>query len=429
MITALMAFITLYFIIKLYVSVMQVGYINRAKRMSPVLMGSAAFLKAGNYAVAKEKLKMAGMFIEYVLFLVWLDGGIRWLDAVSADIGEPAKSILMVMGFLLVNALVELPLSLYETFVLDEKFGFNRTTVGLYVKDTLISAALVAVLGGMVVWGVTLIIAGTALWWLWSFFFLFGVVILLNMFFPTLRALFFDKLTPLKDEELAGQIDGLMQKTGFVSSGVFVSDASKRDARLNAYFGGLGKSKRVVLFDTLLEKLNAKELLAVLGHELGHFAHGDIYKNIGIVGGLLFFMLAAFGNLPETLFLDLGINDTPAVVIILFLLFMAPVSFFIMPLMGMISRRNEYEADRSGGELVGKLYLANALRKLVTENQSFPLSHPLYIFFYYTHPPVIERLKALGFNEQTQGAKDAMQSHCDADDVAREFEEGEPHTR
>jgi len=425
MITALMAVVTAYFLIKLYISVMQVGFINRAKRMPPVLMGTEAFVKAGNYAVAKEKLHMMGMMIEYIMFVVWLDGGIRWLDVITVGVDEPLKSIVMVMLFLLIGTFVGLPLSLYETFVLDEKFGFNRTTVGLYIKDSLITMLLVAVLGGLVVWGVTSIIASAELWWLWSFLFLFAVVVLLNMLFPTIRALFFDKLTPLKDEELAGQISELMQKTGFESSGIYVSDASKRDARLNAYFGGVGKSKRVVLFDTLLEKLNAKELLAVLGHELGHFAHGDIYKNIGIVGGLLLFMLALFGNLPPSLFLSLGINETPAVIIILFLLFMPLVSFFIMPLMGVISRHNEYEADRSGGELVGRLYLASALKKLVTENQSFPLSHPIYIFFYYTHPPVIERLKALGVNEQNASASNAMQSHCDADVVERELEKGD----
>lgn len=422
MITTLMAVITVYFLIKLYISVMQIGYINRAKRMAPVLMGSAAFLKAGNYAVAKEKLQMMGMMIEYIMFLVWLDGGIRWLDTITIGVDEPYKSIVMVMGFLLVNAVVELPLSIYEKFVLDEKFGFNRTSVGLYIKDTLVTMALVAVLGGFIVWGVTAIISSTRMWWLWTFFFLFGVIVLLNMFFPTIRALFFDKLTPLKDEALAEKIAELMRKTGFVSSGIFISDASKRDARLNAYFGGLGRAKRVVLFDTLLDKLDEKELLAVLGHELGHFAHGDIYKNIGVLGVLLFVMLAIFGNLPSSLFLNLGITESPAIDIILFLLFMPLASFFIMPLMGMISRHNEYEADRSGAELVGKFYLANALRKLVTENQSFPLSHPLYIFFYYTHPPVVERLKALGYDEQGDTAS-AVKASCDADAVNQELED------
>lgn len=417
MITALMAIVTAYLLLKLYISIMQIGFVNRAKRMKPVLMESADFLKAANYTVAKEKLSMTGAMLEYVLFVVWLDGGIRWIDSVTLTLQEPMKSIIMVMGFLLINALVELPLTLYGKFVLDEKFGFNRASKKLFVRDTLVTALLTAVLGSLVVWGISMIISSTALWWLWSFFFLFTVVILLNMFFPTIRALFFDKLTPLEDLELQEEIDALMHKTGFVSSGVFVSDASKRDARLNAYFGGLGKSKRVVVFDTLLEKLTGKELLAVLGHELGHFAHGDLYKNIAVVGGMLLAMLALFGNLPASLYLSIGSSASPGVTIILFLLMMPIVSFFILPLMGMISRRNEYAADQSGSDLVGGFFLANALKKLVTENRSFPLSHPLYIFFHYTHPPVVERLKALGFDEQSESPMKAMYAHCDAEEA------------
>jgi len=221
---------------------------------------------------------------------------------------------------------------------------------------------------------------------------------LINMFFPTVRALFFDKVTPLEDGELKSSIEKMMDKTGFVSSGIFVSDASKRDARLNAYFGGIGKTKRVVLFDTLIEKLSPKELLAVLGHELGHFAHGDIYKNMGLMGLLLFIMFAVFGNLSEDLFLELGVSSGPGVVMVLFLLFMPVLGFIMMPLMGIVSRHNEFEADKTGAELGGGENLASALQKLVTENKSFPLSHPLYIFFHYTHPPVMERLKELGIN-------------------------------
>lgn len=194
-----------------------------------------------------------------------------------------------------------------------------------------------------------------------------------------------------------------MDKTGFVSSGVFVSDASKRDARLNAYFGGFGKAKRVVLFDTLIEKLTTKELLGVLGHELGHFAHGDIYKNIALVGVMLFAMFGIFGNLPESLYLEMGLSDEPYVMMILLMLFMPVLGFLMMPIMGIISRHNEYEADKMGSELggaSGAIELANALQKLVSENKSFPHSHPLYIFFHYTHPPVLERLKALGVDIQ-----------------------------
>jgi len=222
---------------------------------------------------------------------------------------------------------------------------------------------------------------------------------MINMLYPTFRALFFDKLTPLADEELDSEIKRLMDLTGFKSSGVFVSDASKRDGRLNAYFGGFGKSKRVVLFDTLIEKLTTKELLAVLGHELGHFAHGDIFKNIALVGGMLFIMFAIFGNLPESLYLEMGLSQEPYLVMILLMLFMPLLSFVMMPIMGIVSRSNEYAADKMGSELggaAGEIELANALQKLVEENKSFPLSHPIYIFFHYTHPPVIERLKELG---------------------------------
>jgi STE24 endopeptidase len=213
--------------------------------------------------------------------------------------------------------------------------------------------------------------------------------------------MFFDKLSPLENEELASQIKELMDKTGFISSGVFISDASKRDARLNAYFGGLGKTKRVVLFDTLIQKLSTKELLAVLGHELGHFAHGDIYKNIALVGTMLFAMFGIFGNLPNSIYAELGLNNEPYVVMMLLLLFMPILGFIMMPIIGILSRHNEYEADKTGSELAGEngsYELANALKKLVKENKSFPLSHPIYIFFHYTHPPVLERFKALGID-------------------------------
>jgi STE24 endopeptidase len=267
------------------------------------------------------------------------------------------------------------------------------------------------------VWGIYEIISSFELWWLWSFVFIFAVVVLINMFYPTFRAMFFDKLTPLKNEELDSRIKSLMDKTGFVSAGVFVSDASKRDARLNAYFGGLGKSKRVVLFDTLIEKLTTKELLAVLGHELGHFAHKDIYKNIAMVGAMLFGMFAIFGNLPNSLYTELGISQSPYVLMILLILFMPVLGFLMMPLMGVVSRRNEYAADRMGSELGGNggaVELANALIKLVNENKSFPLSHPLYIFFHYTHPPVLERLRELGV-DIGKVDKSALGASCQAD--------------
>ena len=258
--------VSLYLLVKLYVSVMQIGFINQTKRKDAVLMLPGEFLKAGNYSVAKEKLAMVSSLIEYLLFIVWIGGGISWLESTVLVQDEALKSIIMVLGFVLISGAVTLPLDWYSKFVMDEKFGFNRSSIGLFIKDTLIATLLSIVFGALVVWGIYAIMSSFDLWWLWSFVFIFGVIILINMFFPTIRALFFDKLSPLDDEELDQKIKTLMDKTGFVSSGVFISDASKRDARLNAYFGGLGKTKRVVLFDTLLQKLTHQELLAVLGH-------------------------------------------------------------------------------------------------------------------------------------------------------------------
>ncbi len=396
MITAIIAVYTLYILVRLYVSVMQIGYINQVKRKGAVLMGEREYRDAAAYAVAKEKLSMAEAFVEFLLFLGWIGGMIAWIDSVWMGENAIIHTVGAVMGLILINALVVLPFGWYAKFKLDAQYGFNRSSTGQFVKDTLISTLLTLLFGSLVVWGIAAIIGGSEKWWLWSFAFIMAVIIVINMLFPTIRALFFDKVTPLEDPQLKSQIEELMAKTGFVSSGVFVSDASKRDARLNAYFGGLGKSKRVVLFDTLIQKLTPAELIAVLGHELGHFAHGDLYKNITMVGAMLFGMFAFFGNLPETLYLELGVAQSPHIVMMLFLLLMPVVSFFIMPLFGMMSRHNEYEADRSGAELGGAEHLVNALKKLVSENKSFPLSHPLYRFFHTTHPPVIERLRALG---------------------------------
>ena len=417
MLMTIVAIYTLYVLISIYTSVMQIGYINIAKRKEAVLLSESKFLVAGNYAVAKEKLSILNSFVDYLLFVAWIGFGISWLENTIVLADEAMRNITIVMGFLVIGSIISLPFSYYEKFVLDEEFGFNKSTMKLWIKDTLISFAMTLIFGSLIVWGIYAIISNFDLWWLWSFVFIFGVVVLINMLYPTFRAMFFDKLTPLENEELDGEIKTLMDKTGFVSSGVFVSDASKRDARLNAYFGGFGKAKRVVLFDTLIEKLSTKELLAVLGHELGHFAHGDIYKNIALVGAMLFAMFGIFGNLPESLYLELGISESPYLIMILLLLFMPVLGFVMMPIMGIVSRHNEYEADRMGSELggpAGEIELANALIKLVQENKSFPLSHPLYVFFHYTHPPVIERLKALGVDIGDID-KTSLEGTCQAD--------------
>ena len=399
MLTTIVGVYTLYVLISIYTSVMQIGFINVAKRKKAVLLLPSEFLQAGNYSVAKEKLSIVRSFVDYILFIAWMGVGLKLLNENFLIVDVAMQNVAIVLGFVVINSILSIPFDYYEKFVLDAEFGFNKSTLGLWIKDSAISFVMTILFGGLVAWGIYAIIATFTLWWLWSFVFIFAVIVAINMLYPAFRATFFDKLTPLQDKDLDAQIKELMDKTGFVSSGVFVSDASKRDARLNAYFGGFGKAKRVVLFDTLIEKLTPNELLAVLGHELGHFAHGDIYKNIALVGGMLFAMFALFGNIPEGLYMELGVAQSPAMVMILLMLMMPVLGFVMMPIMGIVSRHNEFEADKMGSELggpAGGIELANALKKLVTENKSFPLSHPLYIFFHYTHPPVLERLKELG---------------------------------
>jgi STE24 endopeptidase len=189
-----------------------------------------------------------------------------------------------------------------------------------------------------------------------------------------------------------------MDEAGLQSEGIFVMDASKRDSRLNAFFGGLGKSKRVVLFDTLIKKLTTKELLAVLGHELGHFKHGDIWKNIALMGLLLFIAFYLFGHLPDELFTQMHVSPHAGVKIAMLMLLLPLVSFVFNPFMSYVSQHNEYAADAYGSDVGGQEHLISALLKLVTENKSFPKSHPLVIFFYHTHPPIIERLNAMGYD-------------------------------
>jgi STE24 endopeptidase len=264
--------------------------------------------------------------------------------------------------------------------------------------DTIKSGLIFLVAGSLVIAAISFIIESFPMWWIWGFAFIFAVIILINMLYPIIRDKMFDKFEPLKDKELESKINNLLTEVGFKSSGVFSVDASKRDNRLNAYFGGLGSTKRVVLFDTLIEKLSHNELLAVLGHELGHFKNGDILKNIGIMGLVMFVFFAIFGNLGDEIFLGLNLSNEPYAIIVVFLLFSPILSFFLMPLISLISRHNEYAADEFGSNLQSKEDLVSALLKLANENKSFPLSHPVYIFFYYSHPPLVERFKELGYN-------------------------------
>lgn len=394
---------------------MQVGFVQKAKNLQPVILTADKYKEAGNYSIEKEKISLASSFYDFVIFFMWISFGLEALDALITTQSAWLKAVLFIDAFIIINWALTLPFELHQTFKLDKKYGFSNMTANLYIKDTLKSGMLFLIFGSLVIAGIAFIIESFPAWWIWGFAFIFAVIILINMLYPVIRDKFFDKFEPLKDKELEVKIETLLDEVGFKSSGVFSVDASKRDNRLNAYFGGLGSTKRVVLFDTLVQKLSHNELLAVLGHELGHFKNGDILKNIGIMGVVMFVFFAIFGNLPEELFLQLSVNNEPYAIIVVFLMFSPILSFFLMPLISLISRHNEYAADEFGSNLSSKQDLVNALLKLANENKSFPLSHPLYIFFYYSHPPLVERFKELGYDINSEA------QHALEDEEAKEI--------
>jgi len=413
---------SLYTLMKLYISVMQIGYVNEEKRKDPVLMSSEKYLVAGNYAVANGKLGLVTTFLDYLVFIWWVLSGFIWLSSLIQVDNALIQAVVFLFGFIIVNYVVGLPFELYQKFKIDEAFGFNKMTTKMYVIDTLKSALLFVILGGAILALLAWIIESFSMWWLWGFVAMFTVAVMANVLAPTFMALF-NKFSPLEEGELKTEIDKLMVEAGLKNDGIFVMDASKRDSRLNAFFGGLGKNKRVVLFDTLIEKLNVNELKAVLGHELGHFTHGDIWKNIALMGLLLFIAFYIFGHLPDTLFIEMGVVPEAGVQIAMLMLLLPLVSFVFTPFMSYVRRHNEYAADEFGSAMGGKENLVSALMQLVTENKSFPKSHPLVIFFYYTHPPVLERLKELGFDatntifgEEVTLKKEGIFTHMDNND-------------
>ena len=395
----------IYFAFNIYTSFMQIGFIKEARNLKAIILDSNKYLEAADYAIEKEKLALASTFYDFVLFILWIGFGLSYLDSLVQIDSYWLKAIVFVDLFIIINWILTLPFELYSTFKLNKKYEFSNITPALFIKDTIKTGVLFLVFGSLVIAGISFIINNFPSWWIFGFVFIFAVIILINMLYPVIRDKMFDKFEKLKDKELEEKIEKLLDEVGFKSSGVFSVDASKRDNRLNAYFGGLGSTKRVVLFDTLVEKLTHNELLAVLGHELGHFKNGDILKNIGIMGFVMFVFFAIFGNLSDELFLGLNLQNEPYAIITVFLIFSPILSFFLMPLISLISRHNEYAADNFGSNLATKEDLVTALLKLANENKSFPLSHPLYIFFYYSHPPLIERFKELGYDVHTKEFK------------------------
>lgn len=396
-------FICAYALPSIILAILQIRHIKAELQKPAILLESEDYHQAGEYAIASLRLDIINRVLEIITFILWVSFGFSLLQK-QLDIFMPHslnpiwQSVALVLSFMLISSIIELPLSIYKTFGLDKKFGFSKQTPKLFIIDLYKHFLLSLIVGGLIVFLLIFIIEKVVLWWIVGFIVLLSVVILANFVYPTLIAPLFNKFTPLDDENLKARIESLLNTIGFKSNGIFVIDASRCDGRLNAYFGGLGKNKRVVLFDTLLDKISADGLIAILGHELGHFKHKDILKNIAIMACVLFVLFFIVGHLPPQLFDALSLAHNGAGILIVMLLISPMIAFWFMPLIGYFSREAEYAADEFGANLSSKHCLADALVCLVNENKSFPSSHPAYIFFYYTHPPLLQRLKALDYD-------------------------------
>ncbi|WP_456480087.1 M48 family metallopeptidase, partial [Nautilia sp.] len=361
--------------------------------LGAVLMDVETYKDAAIYSIYKHTLNIFNALISLFFVVFWLSGGLFIINFLLYKSNSLFSELEILLAFFAINYILTLPINIWEKHI-DKRFGFNIAPWSMFFVDEIKKIFLFIIFGGAFFAGLIYFIENFQNWWLYGFVFTFGVVIMINLLYPFFAQMF-NKFTPLEDEELKDAIEDMMGKVGFKSSGIYVMDASKRDTRLNAYFAGFGNTKRVVLFDTLLKKLSKDEILAVLGHELGHFKHKDILKNIAVVGVMLFVLFAIFGNLPDTLFKELMVPKTGANIIILALLFSEVIFFVLQPFVNLISRRNEFAADETGSELVSKKDLASALKKLVSENKHFPRVSRLYSFIYYSHPPILERLEKL----------------------------------
>jgi STE24 endopeptidase len=363
-------------------------YIKEEASKEAVLMDQKEYLEAGLYAVYKKIIDVFDALSSLLVVVVLLSGGL-WL----INYFDNNNSLITVFSYFVLVYIVSLPVTIYSK-IIDKKFGFNKSSWKLFIIDEVKKIVLFAVIGGVVFWALIYFIDNFKNWWLISFVFVFVVILAINMLYPIFMTLF-NKFTPLENEELKENIEKIMDKVGFKASGIFVMDASKRDSRLNAFFGGFGKTKRVVLFDTLVEKLTPKEILAVLGHELGHFKHKDIIKNIAMMGVMMFGLFFIIGNLPDSLFKELNIQKTAGNILVLAFIIGEVYFYFLSPVINLISRHNEFAADEMGAELGDASNLKSALIKLVKENKSFPKSSKIYSIMYHSHPSVLERIEEL----------------------------------
>ena len=393
--------------VKLWLATRQVRHVAQHRNAVPAAFASrislAAHQKAADYTIAKSRLGLIELALGTTMLLGWtLLGGLSWLNQtlLNAISGGMWQQLALLGAFMLISSVIDLPLTLYQTFVLEERFGFNKMTFKLWLLD-LVKSTFIGVLIGLPIVALILWVMSAAgsLWWLWAWGLGMGFNLLLLLIYPTFIAPLFNKFQPLEDETLKARVTALMQRCGFAAKGLFVMDGSKRSAHANAYFTGFGAAKRVVFYDTLLAKLSAGEVDAVLAHELGHFKHKHIIKRIASMFAMSLVGFALLGWLATQTWFYTGLGVTPnlnapndALALMLFMLALPVFSFFVSPLFAQLSRKHEFEADAYAVAQTSGVDLSTALLKLYEDNASTLTPDPLFVKFYYSHPSASERL-------------------------------------
>ena len=358
--------------------------------------------KAIRYHLAKSKLgKWKVQFNTLFLIVLLPLGAANWLDHFLNPLISDSilRGISFFMILSLVNSILTLPFSLYSTFVIEEKYGFNKTTYSLFFTDMIKQLVLGIILTVPLLYAVLWFFESFEdSWWLYAWAALTIFQFSLMWLYPTVIAPLFNKFTPLENQELKNDIESLSAKIGFETTGIQVMDASKRSSHGNAYFTGFGKKKKIVFFDTLIEKLDNSEILAVLAHEMGHFSKKHILKFLvmSIISSFIgFYILGYVSDIPA--FYSGHFISLPShyMALFIFINIMPLYTFFISPLMSLFSRKHEFEADAFAAEHTKSIYLQNALIKLHRDNSAILTVDRLYAFFYYSHPPLLQRLKHL----------------------------------
>lgn len=365
-------------------------------------ISSTEHAKAADYTIATVRFRrIETVFDAAVLLALTIGGGLEAIDTLWRRTGwsQPWLGTAVIFTLLGLTGALGLPFALWRTFRLEARFGFNRLTPRLFVVDRLKSLLLAAAIGIPAVLVVlSLMERAGPTWWLWAWVLWLALMLLMSWAWPVLIAPLFNTFTPLSDAALRERIESLLQRCGFASKGVFVVDGSRRSAHGNAYFTGIGRNKRIVFFDTLLERLEPPEVEAVLAHELGHFSLKHVRKRLLVSIALSFCGLALLGWLASwpMFYTALGVS-TPSThaALLLFLLAVPPFALFLTPLTSIWSRRHEFEADAFAARTADARELVSALVKLYRDNASTLTPDPVYSAFYYSHPPALTRITRL----------------------------------